>query len=122
METAEIGAIVPTSGRGVHGRLVRHDRPRCLTATGVPAELVAGERVGDDIRPQGHVQDDHVVQGRATGQPAGHPPYTFVSDTAPGQATGNVVHAFGGLWHDVITSGSPASGSSSGSGDGGPGY
>jgi predicted lipoprotein with Yx(FWY)xxD motif len=53
----------------------------------------------------------------------GHPLYTFVGDTAPGQAKGNGVNAAGGLWHEVTTSGTaPAGGSSSGSGGGGYGY
>ena len=53
----------------------------------------------------------------------GHPLYTFVGDTAPGQAKGNGLNAFGGLWHEVTTSGSaPAGSSSSGSGSGGYGY
>jgi predicted lipoprotein with Yx(FWY)xxD motif len=50
----------------------------------------------------------------------GHPLYTFVGDTAPGQAKGNGLNAAGGLWHEITTSGSaPAGGSSSGSGGGG---
>jgi predicted lipoprotein with Yx(FWY)xxD motif len=50
----------------------------------------------------------------------GHPLYTFVGDTAPGQAKGNGLNVAGGLWHEVTTSGSaPASSSSSGSGGGG---
>ena len=53
----------------------------------------------------------------------GHPLYTFVGDTAPGQAKGNGLNAAGGLWHEITTSGStPAGGSSSGSGGGGSGY
>jgi predicted lipoprotein with Yx(FWY)xxD motif len=53
----------------------------------------------------------------------GHPLYTFVGDTAPGQAKGNGLNAFGGLWNEVTTSGSaPAGSSSSGSGGGGYGY
>jgi hypothetical protein len=56
----------------------------------------------------------------------GHPLYTFVGDTAPGQAKGNGLNAAGGLWHDVPTSGSaapaPTGGSPSGSGGGGYGY
>ncbi len=35
----------------------------------------------------------------------GHPLYTFVGDTAPGQAKGNGLNAAGGLWHEVTTSG-----------------
>jgi predicted lipoprotein with Yx(FWY)xxD motif len=53
----------------------------------------------------------------------GHPLYTFVGDTAPGQAKGNGVNADGGLWHEVTTSGSaPAGSAASGSGGGGIGY
>jgi predicted lipoprotein with Yx(FWY)xxD motif len=56
----------------------------------------------------------------------GHPLYTFVGDTAPGQNKGNGLNAQGGLWHEITTSGSaaaaPAGGSSSGSGSGGVGY
>ena len=53
----------------------------------------------------------------------GHPLYTFVGDTAPGQAKGNGLNAAGGLWHEITTSGSaPAGSSSSGSGGGGYGY
>jgi predicted lipoprotein with Yx(FWY)xxD motif len=49
----------------------------------------------------------------------GHPLYTFVGDKAPGQAGGNGVTAFGGLWHEAPASGSAAPGGSSSSGSGG---
>jgi predicted lipoprotein with Yx(FWY)xxD motif len=52
----------------------------------------------------------------------GHPLYTFAGDTAPGQAKGNGLHAFGGLWHEVTTSGSAPPGSSSSGSGGGAGY
>jgi predicted lipoprotein with Yx(FWY)xxD motif len=52
----------------------------------------------------------------------GHPLYTFVGDTAPGQAKGNGLNAAGGLWHEITTSGTaalaPAAGSTPGSGGG----
>jgi predicted lipoprotein with Yx(FWY)xxD motif len=53
----------------------------------------------------------------------GHPLYTFVGDTAPGQNKGNGLNAAGGLWHEITTSGTaaPAGSASSGSG-GGYGY
>lgn len=35
----------------------------------------------------------------------GHPLYTYVSDTAPGQASGNNLDLNGGLWHEVTISG-----------------
>jgi len=52
----------------------------------------------------------------------GHPLYTFVGDTAPGQAKGNGLNAAGGLWHEITTSGSAAPVSTSSPGGGGNGY
>jgi len=51
----------------------------------------------------------------------GHPLYTFTADTSPGQAKGNGLNAFGGVWHEDTTSGSAATASSPASG-GGAGY
>ena len=34
----------------------------------------------------------------------GHPLYTYVGDTGPGQAHGNNVTLNGGLWHEVVVS------------------
>lgn len=31
----------------------------------------------------------------------GHPLYTYVADTGPGQANGNNLNLKGGLWHEV---------------------
>jgi predicted lipoprotein with Yx(FWY)xxD motif len=56
----------------------------------------------------------------------GHPLYTFVGDTAPGQNKGNGLNANGGLWQEITTTGTaaaaPAGGSPAGSGGGGAGY
>jgi predicted lipoprotein with Yx(FWY)xxD motif len=38
----------------------------------------------------------------------GHPLYTYVADTAPGQANGNGLNLSGGVWHEVTASGSAA--------------
>lgn len=38
----------------------------------------------------------------------GHPLYTYVGDTAPGQATGNGINLSGGVWHEMTVSGSMA--------------
>jgi predicted lipoprotein with Yx(FWY)xxD motif len=35
----------------------------------------------------------------------GHPLYTYIADSAPGQATGNNINLNGGLWHEVLASG-----------------
>ncbi len=52
----------------------------------------------------------------------GHPLYTFVQDSAPGQAKGNGLNLSGGVWHEVTVSGSAAPASSPSSGSGGNGY
>jgi predicted lipoprotein with Yx(FWY)xxD motif len=56
----------------------------------------------------------------------GHPLYTYVSDTAPGQAKGNGLNLSGGVWHEMTVSGAVApavkhssSGNGNGSGGGG---
>jgi predicted lipoprotein with Yx(FWY)xxD motif len=36
----------------------------------------------------------------------GHPLYTYIGDTGPGQAHGNNVNLNGGLWHEVVVSAS----------------
>jgi predicted lipoprotein with Yx(FWY)xxD motif len=60
---------------------------------------------------------------RTDGQPQvtynGHPLYTFAKDQAAGDANGQGVNAFGGLWYVVSPSGSQITAGSSGSGSGG---
>jgi predicted lipoprotein with Yx(FWY)xxD motif len=52
----------------------------------------------------------------------GRPLYTYVGDTAPGQANGNGKNLSGGIWHEITLSGTaapaPAKSSSSGGGYG----
>ena len=38
----------------------------------------------------------------------GHPLYTYVGDTHPGQANGNNLNLNGGLWHEVIAAAGPS--------------
>ena len=53
----------------------------------------------------------------------GHPLYTYVGDTKPGQNKGNGINASGGLWYEVTATGSAAPApSQSSSGGGGYGY
>jgi predicted lipoprotein with Yx(FWY)xxD motif len=51
----------------------------------------------------------------------GHPLYTYIADTAPGQANGNGINASGGVWHEVTASGAPAPASSPPASSGGGG-
>jgi len=52
----------------------------------------------------------------------GHPLYTYVGDTAPGQNKGNGLHLSGGVWHEVTVSGTAPAASTSPSSGGGYGY
>jgi predicted lipoprotein with Yx(FWY)xxD motif len=55
----------------------------------------------------------------------GHPLYTYVGDTAPGQAKGNGLNLSGGLWYEMTVSGAtPAAGAaaSASTSKGGYGY
>jgi predicted lipoprotein with Yx(FWY)xxD motif len=53
----------------------------------------------------------------------GHPLYTYVGDTKPGEAKGNGLKLSGGVWHEVTVSGAVVSGGSSpSSSSGGYGY
>ena len=38
----------------------------------------------------------------------GHPLYTYVGDTSPGQANGNNLNLNGGLWHEVTAGAGPS--------------
>ena len=48
----------------------------------------------------------------------GHPLYTYIGDTKPGQDKGNGLNLSGGLWHVITVSGSAAPASSSSGGGG----
>ena len=52
----------------------------------------------------------------------GHPLYTYVADTAPGQAKGNGLNLSGGVWHEVTATGGAAPAQSPSAGSGGGGY
>ena len=52
----------------------------------------------------------------------GHPLYTYVGDTAPGQAKGNGKNLSGGLWYEMTVSGAKPAASTSSSSGGGYGY
>jgi predicted lipoprotein with Yx(FWY)xxD motif len=52
----------------------------------------------------------------------GHPLYTYLADTAPGQAKGNGVTAAGGLWHDLPVAAAAAAAPRAPASSGGGGY
>ena len=52
----------------------------------------------------------------------GHPLYTYIGDTAAGEATGNGLNLSGGVWHEVTLTGAAAPAPSPSTGSGGNGY
>jgi predicted lipoprotein with Yx(FWY)xxD motif len=52
----------------------------------------------------------------------GHPLYTYVGDTAAGQAKGNGLNISGGLWYEMTVSGAKPGATGGGSSAGGGGY
>jgi predicted lipoprotein with Yx(FWY)xxD motif len=125
LKTATIGgATVLTSARGFTLYSFAPDTSAKSTCTGTCAQNwppVTGPASASGVT--GTFGTIKRADGSTQATFDGHPLYTFVADTAPGQAKGNDLNAFGGLWHEITTSGTaPAGSSSSGSGGGGGGY
>jgi len=101
------GMTVLTNGRGFTLYWFAPDTPSKSNCTGTCAQYwppVTGRpaagpalaaRVGTITRPDGSAQ---VTYDR-------HPLYTYIGDTAPGQANGNDLNLNGGLWHEVTVPG-----------------
>ena len=75
------------------------------------------------VKPSGTVKSPYATIKRSSGSTQltfhGRPLYTFAGDTSPGQANGNGVNAFGGLWHDAPATGAKAPAGSTSPGGGG---
>jgi predicted lipoprotein with Yx(FWY)xxD motif len=124
LKTAKIGGVtVLTNGRGFTLYSFAPDTPTKSNCNGSCAQNwppVKGPATASGVR--GTFATITRSNGATQATFDGHPLYTFVGDTAPGQAKGNGVNAAGGLWHEVTTSGSAPAGSSSSSSGGGYGY
>ena len=125
LKTAKIGGVtVLTSAKGFTLYSFAPDTPTKSNCNGACAKFwppVKGAVSASGVKGTfGTIKrSDGSVQATFDG----HPLYTYVGDTAPGQAKGNGLNLSGGVWHEVTTSGSaPAGSSSSGSGGGGNGY
>src|SRR5262249_60158973 len=68
--------------------------PVTVTGTSAPGPGVTG-KLGTIKRSDGTIQVTY----------NGHPLYTYVGDTAPGQAFGNNLNLNGGLWHEMTAHG-----------------
>jgi predicted lipoprotein with Yx(FWY)xxD motif len=125
LKTAKIGSVtVLTSAKGFTLYSFAPDTPTKSNCNGACAKFwppVKGAVSASGVKGTfGTIKrSDGSVQATFDG----HPLYTYVGDTAPGQAKGNGLNLSGGVWHEVTTSGSaPAGSSSSGSGGAGNGY
>lgn len=80
-----------------------------VMASGKPAagEGAMSSELGTTKRKDGTVQVTY----------AGHPLYTFIQDSSPGEANGNGSTAFGGEWNALNESGSAVTASAEGGGE-----
>jgi predicted lipoprotein with Yx(FWY)xxD motif len=123
LKTARIGGVtVLTNAKGFTLYSFAPDTPTMSKCNGTCAQNwppVKGPATASGV--QGTFGTIKRSDGSTQATFDGHPLYTFVGDTAPGQAKGNGLDASGGVWHEVTTAGSAPAGSSS-SGSGGYGY
>ena len=123
LKTATIGgATVLTNAKGFTLYSFAPDTPAKSNCNGTCAQNwppVTGPATASGVK--GTFGTIKRADGSAQATFDGHPLYTFVGDTAPGQAKGNGLNAAGGLWHEITTSGTAPAGSSS-AGSGGGGY
>ena len=117
------GATVLTSSKGFTLYSFAPDTPAKSNCNGTCAQNwppVQGPATASGVK--GTFGTIKRSDGSAQATFDGHPLYTFVGDTAPGQAKGNGLNVAGGLWHEITTSGTAAPVSTSSSGGGGIGY
>jgi predicted lipoprotein with Yx(FWY)xxD motif len=127
LKTAKIGGVtVLTNAKGLTLYSFVPDTPTKSNCNGacanywppVKGPVTAGAGVTGKI---GTIKRD---DGSTQATYDGHPLYTYVGDTAPGQNKGNGLNLSGGVWHEVTASGAAAlaPGGSQGSSAGGNRY
>jgi predicted lipoprotein with Yx(FWY)xxD motif len=126
LKTAKIGgATVLTNAKGLTLYSFAPDTPTTSKCNGTCAQNwppVKGRVAAAGVK--GSFGTIKRADGSVQATFDGHPLYTFIADTAPGQNKGNGLNANGGLWHEITTAGTaaaPARTSTSSSG-GGFGY
>jgi predicted lipoprotein with Yx(FWY)xxD motif len=107
LQTTIIGGTrVLTNGKGFTLYSFAPDTPttsRCYGSCAAYWPPVTGPAVARSGLP-GHIGTIRRNDGSLQLTYNGHPLYTYIGDTAPGQASGNNLNLNGGLWHDVPVS------------------
>ena len=107
LKTAKIGgATVLTNGKGFTLYSFAPDTPassKCYGSCAAYWPPVIGTTAAGHGLP-GQVATITRTGGARQLTYDGHPLYTYVGDTAPGQARGNNLNLNGGLWHEVPAS------------------
>jgi len=104
------GATVLTNAKGFTVYSFAPDTPTASQCNGGCAHLwppVTGPAIaGPGVT--GTLGTIHRSDGSIQATYSGHPLYTYLGDTAPGQAKGNGLNAAGGIWHEVTAAPQPA--------------
>jgi predicted lipoprotein with Yx(FWY)xxD motif len=112
VKTAQIGgATVLTSSKGFTLYSFAPDTPTTSKCNGTCAQ--SWPPVHGPVTAAGVTGTFATIKrsdGSAQATFDGHPLYTFVGDTSPGQASGNGLNAAGGVWHEITTSGTAPAG------------
>jgi predicted lipoprotein with Yx(FWY)xxD motif len=108
LRTAAIGGeTVLTNGRGFTLYSFAPDTPtasKCYGSCAAYWPPVTGTTTADSGLP-GRIGAIARTDGFRQVTYNGHPLYTYIGDSAPGQASGNNLNLNGGLWHEVPVSG-----------------
>jgi predicted lipoprotein with Yx(FWY)xxD motif len=112
VKTAQIGgATVLTSSKGFTLYSFAPDTPTTSKCNGTCAQ--SWPPVHGPVTAAGVTGTFATIKrsdGSAQATFDGHPLYTFVGDSAPGQANGNGLNAAGGVWHEITPSGTAPAG------------
>ena len=104
LKTVSINGVrVLASSRGLTLYWFAPDTPTSSACTGSCAAYwppVKGPAVAATALP-GRLGTDHAPRRFAAGNLRRAPLYTYIADSAPGQARGNNLNLNGGLWHEV---------------------
>jgi predicted lipoprotein with Yx(FWY)xxD motif len=108
LKTARLsGVTVVTNGKGFTLYWFAPDTSTTSTCNGTCAAywppVTGTPKAGPGVT--GRLGTIRRAEGSTQATYDGHPLYTYVGDTAPGQANGNNLNLNGGLWHDVPASG-----------------